>query len=164
MRLIFVTLVAVLAHATAAAASHQDPAFFADKWDTYDGSERLGLLQEQCDQDGWPNGYTARQASEILKGVSKADGQRLMKSCDPKELAGFAGKERPVAAKRAAIKPKVLNVKRPELHRIEHPFATVSKDKQYRCWIDANGRHRVGEDDPQGTGWCFGRAVGDSDG
>jgi len=159
MRLIFITLVAVLVQTFSASASTENPAFFADKWDIYDGSERLGLLHEKCG-DGWPQGYTARQASGILKGISKSEGVRLMESCDPKDLASRS--QTAPSRKGGTARPQVLNVPRPELQRIEHPFATVSRDKQYRCWIDTNGRHRVAADDPKGTGWCYGKAVGDN--
>lgn len=156
MRMIFLSFVAVLAQATVATATPQDPAFSADKWEVYDGSERLGLMQEKCGE-GWPRGYTARQAMGILKGISKADGEKLMQSCDPKELAS-----KPAPSQKAdRAKPQTLDVVRPELQRVEHPFKTIPKNKQYRCWIDASGRHRVADDDPAGTGWCFGPAVGD---
>jgi len=152
MRLIFVMLLVLAAQA--AAASPQDRSFERSKWEKYDGSERLGLMQEECRDEGWPKGYTARQAMGLLQKLSQAEGEKLMESCNPKDI-NLKG------AQPAKVEYRVLDVVRPELKRVEHPFATIQKSKQYRCWIDAEGRHRVEDDDPEGTGWCFGKAVGD---
>lgn len=132
-------------------------------WDKYDGSERLGTMQEQCG-DGWPQGYTARQAIDILAKKSRSDAGRMLTTCDPKELEAAvpAPQRQPEGAAQVATPHQPANQQVVQNRsRIEHPFQKMPKDKQYRCWIDANGRHRVGRDDPKATGWCWGKAVGD---
>jgi hypothetical protein len=114
-------------------------------WDKYDGSERLGAMQEQCQDEAWPKGYTANQASALFAKMSKAEAERIIVDCDPKRLAS---KGEPSGKQRHA-------------KRDVPPFERVKRDRQYHCWVDAEGRHRVAFGDPKARGWCFGPAVGD---
>lgn len=145
---IFAILFAAAASVSAAAAQTA-PAFMIERWDQYDGSERLGLIQLLCKSTGWPNGMSARQAAQKLQNMTRADAERIAKTCDPREL-NPAARTATAGAPNPAQKGK----------RIEHPFPKSVKN-QYRCWIDAEGRHRVPRDSPLATGWCWGKAVGD---
>jgi hypothetical protein len=153
-----------------AAAASASVTFPISGWDNYDGSERLGLFQEQCG-DGWPNGYNAKEASGLLSKVSRTDAGRLLVTCDPKQLkasTAAASEAKPVAVPEAkpvsqasAEKTEVLTplpVSQQGI-RHEHPFPTVDKTKQYPCWIDSNGRHRVDAHDPRRTGLCWGKTA-----
>lgn len=157
MRMIFAIILALAVQTVAASA--QDPAFRVGDWDTYDGSQRLGLVQQECKIQGGagsPRGYTAKELQEKLKKLSKDRAEKVLETCDPRDLDLT---QNPKAVTTQAT-PTQTEPK-PGQKRVEHPFKKISAQKQYRCWIDIEGRHRVKRDDPAATGWCWGKAVGD---
>ena len=138
-------------------------AFKLSSWDTYEPSEKLGLLIEQCSVDESIFGKDIKVTFSKLEPLKREDAVRILSSnCDPAELDKKhvdaadpdVAPPAPVAEKvgpPAPRAPQVVVQAGMKTLTIQHPLGTAN---EYRCFRDAQGithRLRPGE---EGNGWC----------